>query len=77
MFPEVLLCRYWGVEFVLNVLHYHSAHFYHPNYVGSPSDIAVVSLLNDSLSSCCTATVDLMGKESESLQVSFSFTLLS
>ena len=60
--------------------HYQSAHFHHIDYVGSPIVVTVVSLYEDCVhgppSSCCTATLDLMGKQTESLEVSMSFTYL-
>ena len=66
LFPEILLCSYWGAAYMLCVLHYQSAHLCHSDYVGSPSQLAVISFFGDSVCLCCMVTVDPMGKDSES-----------
>ena len=59
-----------------------SVHLYYSDDVGPPIVISIVCLLNYSLLPCptsshCMATVDPIGKESESLQLLLTFRYLS
>ena len=82
LLPEVLHFCYWCTVYVSHIVHYYPTIFHHSDDEGLPLVISAIHFstmlcVHSPLSSHWTTTVDPIGKENESFQVSLPLLCLS